>query len=766
MRSIASAMNSGGMRSYLWTGEIKLPLVLMIRRILLRNWKSHEQTELEFGKGTNLLVGIMGAGKSAVLDAMSFALFGTFPALAARRVRLSEIVMSRPQEKKEAEVELEFEWEGKEYSVKRSVGKDGGSEAELRREGTLIISEPEKVTEEVERLLKINYELFCRAIYAEQNRIDYFLLLGPGERKAQIDELLGIDRFEAARGNIVSAANLLKKRKEEKEAALRRGDEAEIARQASGAKAEAEGIEKRIAEARKGNDAAKRERDDAAGKFAGLDGKKKEWEGLRERKARADYLLERLRKELAEKGAAEKIDAAEEARLLSAAKERLAEASRRAVSAERELGRLEADAKRKVEMEKAMAKLSSEFGAPENISGKMAKAKAGFEAAQGEVVKQGALIGDLEIAVEELAKEAAACPVCERAMDAGMRERLLRKKREGAAAARAAEADARGKAASAKKEIAALESAAKEAERISVSLSELSGVEGKVGEAGGKAEAAGAEKAKIEEEIAKRAERVETAKKMAEAAGAEEELKSAAGMIAALGFDERAYEAARSAVNAARERELKCRADLDVASANLNAAKERIRNLEREIAAMAGQKAEIAKYSKTAEELGLLNSAVVETQAALRGELIGAINEMMAEIWPVIYPYRDYSGVRLRPAEKDYLLELCVKGDWVAVERIASGGERSCASLVLRIALAMVLVPNLKWLVLDEPTHNLDENGIRALVEALHERIPEIVEQMFVITHDENLKDAASARLYRFERNKELDEPTRVVAIS
>jgi len=78
----------------------------------------------------------------------------------------------------------------------------------------------------------------------------------------------------------------------------------------------------------------------------------------------------------------------------------------------------------------------------------------------------------------------------------------------------------------------------------------------------------------------------------------------------------------------------------------------------------------------------------------------------------------------------------------------------------------MVLVPNLRWLVLDEPTHNLDSQGIRALAEALHERIPDIVEQTFVITHDENLKDAASARLYRFERNKEIGEPTKVTSVS
>ena len=40
------------------------------------------------------------------------------------------------------------------------------------------------------------------------------------------------------------------------------------------------------------------------------------------------------------------------------------------------------------------------------------------------------------------------------------------------------------------------------------------------------------------------------------------------------------------------------------------------------------------------------------------------------------------------------------------------------------------------------------------------------MEQVFVITHDETLKDAASARLYRFDRNKEIWEPTRALALA
>ena len=62
--------------------------------------------------------------------------------------------------------------------------------------------------------------------------------------------------------------------------------------------------------------------------------------------------------------------------------------------------------------------------------------------------------------------------------------------------------------------------------------------------------------------------------------------------------------------------------------------------------------------------------------------------------------------------------------------------------------------------MLDEPTHNLDSEAIKALAIALRDDIPSIVEQVFVITHEENLKEAASGRLYLLDRNKRENEAT------
>ncbi len=93
----------------------------MITKLILRNWRSHELSEFEFGKGTNVLVGQMGAGKSSVMDSLCFALFGTFPNLQAKKIKLDEVIMNKPTQKTYAEVKIFFTLGDKEYKIIRKI---------------------------------------------------------------------------------------------------------------------------------------------------------------------------------------------------------------------------------------------------------------------------------------------------------------------------------------------------------------------------------------------------------------------------------------------------------------------------------------------------------------------------------------------------------------------------------------------------------------------------------------------------------------------
>ena len=48
---------------------------MIFTKLRLRNFKSHEDTIIKFDKGISVIVGENGAGKSTILEGISFALF-------------------------------------------------------------------------------------------------------------------------------------------------------------------------------------------------------------------------------------------------------------------------------------------------------------------------------------------------------------------------------------------------------------------------------------------------------------------------------------------------------------------------------------------------------------------------------------------------------------------------------------------------------------------------------------------------------------------
>ena len=93
----------------------------MITRLKLSNWRSHHESEFKFAKGVNVLIGIMGSGKSSVMDALCYALFGTFPTLQQRKLKLDDILRDKPNQATSASVELDFVKDGAVYTVYREI---------------------------------------------------------------------------------------------------------------------------------------------------------------------------------------------------------------------------------------------------------------------------------------------------------------------------------------------------------------------------------------------------------------------------------------------------------------------------------------------------------------------------------------------------------------------------------------------------------------------------------------------------------------------
>lgn len=156
------------------------------------------------------LSGPTGSGKSSLIDAMVFALYGRVPRLGKNTIAPA---ISTGAER--ARVSFEFEVGGVEYTATRLVHrtKSGGAttkEARLESPGLDTVSGAAEVTTAVASLLRLSFEDFTRTVVLPQGDFARFLQAPPGERQDLLRGLLGLDIYgqvrDAARGREDSAA--------------------------------------------------------------------------------------------------------------------------------------------------------------------------------------------------------------------------------------------------------------------------------------------------------------------------------------------------------------------------------------------------------------------------------------------------------------------------------------------------------------------------------------------------------------------------------
>jgi exonuclease SbcC len=143
-----------------------------------------------------VLVGPTGAGKSTVIDALIFALYGSVPRYGDRRLVAPVINQGRV----EAKVRLDFVVGGLTYTAARVVRRTatGATTREARLERTsggqthTLAGNEKELTEQVERLLGLSFGHFTRCVVLPQGAFAEFLHAKPSERHNLLVELLGI----------------------------------------------------------------------------------------------------------------------------------------------------------------------------------------------------------------------------------------------------------------------------------------------------------------------------------------------------------------------------------------------------------------------------------------------------------------------------------------------------------------------------------------------------------------------------------------------
>jgi hypothetical protein len=161
-------------------------------RVSLRNFKCYEDADVHLDPGVTVIHGLNGSGKSSLLEACFFALYGA----TALDKTLEEIVTIGADE---AEIDLWFTHAGDDYHVYRRVRNTG--ERASTPDCTLetpsgTIDGVTDVEDHVTGLLRMDAEAFVNCAYVRQGEVNKLINASASTRQAMLDDLLQLGKLE------------------------------------------------------------------------------------------------------------------------------------------------------------------------------------------------------------------------------------------------------------------------------------------------------------------------------------------------------------------------------------------------------------------------------------------------------------------------------------------------------------------------------------------------------------------------------------------
>ena len=166
--------------------------MITFQKIRWKNFLStgNQFTEIDFQKNnTNLIIGTNGAGKSTMLDALTFVLFNK----PFRKINKPQLVNT--QNERECLVEIEFEINTRQYVVRRGIKPTvfdiivNGTELHREADDRAM----QRVLED--NILKVNYKSFTQIVILGSSTFVPFMQLTTANRREVIEDLLDIRIF-------------------------------------------------------------------------------------------------------------------------------------------------------------------------------------------------------------------------------------------------------------------------------------------------------------------------------------------------------------------------------------------------------------------------------------------------------------------------------------------------------------------------------------------------------------------------------------------
>jgi len=170
---------------------------LRIKSLQLENIRSHSKTAIPFVAGFNCLVGGVGCGKSSVLYAIDFALFGD------PIVRSYEYLLREGTDA--GKMMIQFVNGGKTYTISRGLRRHGKGISQdmeqlkfFENDKLVASAKNEAVTEQLKTLTGLDKDLFREIVWVRQEHLKELLDVTPRQRQTKLDQLFGLSDYEIA----------------------------------------------------------------------------------------------------------------------------------------------------------------------------------------------------------------------------------------------------------------------------------------------------------------------------------------------------------------------------------------------------------------------------------------------------------------------------------------------------------------------------------------------------------------------------------------
>ncbi len=165
------------------------------------------------------ITGPTGAGKSSLIDAIAYALYGRVPRVA------NEVSACISQGLDRMQVTLEFLAGNDRYRVYRETRRKGSGNIRLERcvEGTWepLADRARDANDAVERIVGLSFDAFTRSVLLPQGQFQEFLAGSPDKRRDVLRSLLRLEVYERVRARAAGLAAEARSLVDQREAELR-----------------------------------------------------------------------------------------------------------------------------------------------------------------------------------------------------------------------------------------------------------------------------------------------------------------------------------------------------------------------------------------------------------------------------------------------------------------------------------------------------------------------------------------------------------------